>query len=107
MKKQLLLLLCLVASATALSAQRYSKVKIHFDETHTIAQLAQLGVEVEHGYHQHGSWFIGEYAEHEIAAMRQAGFSTDIIIPDLKQYLLDGNRRGESVRYWLPFSQSI
>jgi hypothetical protein len=90
--KKLLLLLCLAASAVTLSAQRYSKVKIRLDETHGLAQLAQLGIEVEHGHHNHGIWFIGEYSEQEVAAIQQAGFSTEILIPDLKAHLLEGNR---------------
>ncbi len=97
MKKYLLLLL-LAVSAVTLYAQRYSKVKIMLNETHGLEQLALLGIEVEHGYHNPGKWFIGEYSEHEVRAMQEAGFTTEIIIPDLKAHLLEGNRLRSSAK---------
>jgi carboxypeptidase T len=93
----LLLFLCLAMTSLQLAAQeRYSKVKIWLDDSHTLPQLAKLGLEVEHGFQRPGTWFVGEFSQSEIAAVNAAGFSTEIMIPDLKAHLLEGNRNGAS-----------
>ncbi len=97
MKLPQTLLPFLLLLSISLSAQRYSKVKITLDASHDLTQLAQLGLETEHGNYQPGRFFTGEYSETEIAAIQAAGFSTEILISDLKANLLELNRLGASV----------
>jgi hypothetical protein len=47
--------------------EKYSRVKIHFDNGKTIQQLAALGIEVDHGQHKLGHFFVSEFSSTEIA----------------------------------------
>lgn len=99
MKPQLLLLSLILLMGFSLSAQqqRYSKVKILLDETHTLAELAALGLETDHGFQRPNHSFTGEFSETEITTIKAAGFATEMLIPDLKAYLLEQNKLGASV----------
>ena len=85
------LLLCF-----SMQAQRFSRVKIHLDETHTIQNLAHLGLDVEHGHFQPGKYFTGEFSDAELAQIQAAGFSTQTLVEDLQARLLELNRQGAS-----------
>ncbi|MCC6727258.1 MAG: zinc carboxypeptidase [Saprospiraceae bacterium] len=85
------ILLCLIlASPTFLLAQQYSKVKIMLDVTHTMQQLSALGLDVDHGRHQPGKYFIGEFEQAEVAAIAAQGFKTEVLIADLEANRLLG-----------------
>lgn len=89
-----LFLLPLLFLPFAMQAQKFSRVKIDFDPTHTFQVLAQTGIDAEHGQHQPGRFFIGEFSENELMQIQQAGFSTTILVDDLKARLLELNRQG-------------
>ncbi|MBI1225332.1 MAG: hypothetical protein GC192_08860 [Bacteroidetes bacterium] len=78
-----ILFLCFLSISISLSAQQFSRVKIKFDENQTLEKLAGLGLEVDHGKLQPGKYLIGEFSSTEIDQMRSAGFSTEVLIPDL------------------------
>jgi hypothetical protein len=92
---RLTLLITLLLSCVNLQAQRIAKVKILLDKEHTIARLAQMGLDVKHGHYQLGKYFTGEFAEYELAIIEAAGFRSQVLIEDLQAWALDPERVGE------------
>ncbi len=66
------------------SQERYAEVKIALNGK-SLAELAQTGIETEHGSYFPGRSITTVLAENEILKVRQAGFQTTILIPDLYQ----------------------
>lgn len=93
---RLTLLITLLLFCFSLQAQRYSKVKVKFDDTHQLAHLAEMGLDVDHGKHQPGKYFVNAFSEHELAAIQAEGFSTEILIKDLQAHLNELNEKGLS-----------
>jgi carboxypeptidase T len=96
MKKQLFFLVSL-AFLTHISSmlgqnEKYSRIKIDL-KTKSLRNLAELGVEADHGEIAIGKYIINEYAEHEIAKIKQAGFQYEVLIDDLKSYLREQNSK--------------
>jgi hypothetical protein len=81
-----ILLVFFLASSMALQAQQVSRLKILFDPQQTLEKLAQLGLDMEHGKLQPGKYFIGEFDQAEIQEITQAGFRTELLVPDLAVY---------------------
>ncbi len=73
-----------MAASFSLSAQQISKVKISLDATHSVQQLAALGLDVDHGRHQPDKYFIGEFDQMEVAQMNATGFRTEVLVADLQ-----------------------
>ncbi len=89
------LLLSLLLCCFCLTAQeRFSRIKIRLDDAHTLAALAQMGLDVDHGKYHPGKSFTGEFAESEHAAISAAGFQTEVLIEDLQAHLQALNRNG-------------
>lgn len=65
--------------------QKYSKVKILTD-SHGLAQLASLGVAVDHGVSKKNTFFISDFSEYEIGIMAANGFNYEILVDDVKAY---------------------
>jgi carboxypeptidase T len=63
----------------------YSRAKIYLNNG-SIEQLEQLGVCADHGTHKEGSFFIGEFSNTELETIENAGFSFDVVIPDMKTF---------------------
>lgn len=91
-----ILLFCFLAIAFSLQAQHFSRVKIKFDATHSLEQLAALGLEVDHGRLQPGKYFIGEFSQTEITDMQTAGFGVEVMIPDLQAHYMKLNEEKKS-----------
>lgn len=81
-----LAVLFLFVFSFSIQAQQYSRVKIYLDTEHPFIQLAEMGLDTDHGRLQPGKYFISEFADFEIEHIRQAGFSTEILIEDLQDY---------------------
>ncbi len=81
-----ILLLCFLFAVISLQAQQYSRVKIQLEGDKTLERLAELGLDVDHGQWQPGKYFIGEFSSEELAQIRDAGFSTDVMIADLQAH---------------------
>lgn len=89
MLRHLLLLFLTVPSflAFAQNAPIYSRAKIFLDKDFTINQLAQLGIEVDHGVLRPGKYFLSEFSEREIAIIQEAGYPVEIQIADLTSHI--------------------
>ncbi|MBK9016890.1 MAG: immune inhibitor A [Saprospiraceae bacterium] len=61
-------------------------MKINLGTDKTLEQLAQLGLDVDHGRLQPGKYFIGEFAAEELEQIQTAGFRTEVLVADLDAY---------------------
>ena len=95
---RLLLPLALFLSIS-LQAQRYSKVKVYLDETHSIDQLARLGLEVDHGEYRPNVHLVNAFSEWEIQQIHDSGFLMDTLISDLKADFLRRNQQDQSTNF--------
>lgn len=89
-----LFLICIAFLAFSQKPATYSRVKIHLDG-HPVSTLASTGIDLEHGQHATGKFFITELGDWEIGAVRDAGFNVEIQIPDVQEHYrqqLTGNR---------------
>lgn len=81
--------------SSVLSAQTkmlYHRATIQL-EGKNIAQLAELGVETDHGDYKPGRSFTSDFSEFELNLIRQAGFSTQILIENVADwYASDQNK---------------
>ena len=65
------------------SAQRHSRTKIILNQNHTMHQLAEMGLDVDHGYLQPNQYFINEFSQNELIAIQNAGFEIEIMVADV------------------------
>lgn len=85
------LLLVVSLSITTLSfAQEYSRAKIHTD-SRGLQELAEMGIAVDHGTVKRETFFISDFSAQEIQQIRDAGYTVDILIPDVKSYYVQRN----------------
>ena len=87
--KQFCLSLLLCCSSLALLAQntpeRYARVEILLAGKN-IEALAALGIETDHGNYLPGRSLTTEVSESELKRVQNAGFQTNVLIPDLQQW---------------------
>jgi hypothetical protein len=69
----------------------WSKVKISLSPQQNMRKLSGLGVETDHGQLKAGYWFISDFSSAELKKIRQAGFQTEILIPDVQEDFLKRN----------------
>ena len=80
--KHLIVLLLLCLSVFCVHSQtKYSKAKVYF-EGKPLSDLAQLGVETDHGVLKRGVFFISNFSEDEIRIISEAGFNVEIMVDD-------------------------
>ncbi len=93
------MLLALLGIALSLQAQvpEYSRVKVLL-EGREITELGRLGLDIDHGQYKRGGYFINDFSRHEIAAIQQAGFTTEILIADVKAHYVQQNEAGAGRR---------
>ena len=94
MRHGLLLMAFLTLGCFQVKAQNtpgYSRVKINADAA-GLAALANLGVAVDHGFSKEDSYFISDFSDQEIEQMRNAGFTVEILISDVKAYYVAQNK---------------
>ena len=72
--------------------EKYSRVKIHFDNGKTMQQLAALGIEVDHGQHKLGRFFVSEFSSTEIALLQKNKFHIEVLSKDVVTEFLEKNK---------------
>lgn len=90
MQKLFITLFILVAFSVFGFGQSYSRCKVSL-EGKSIADLAQLGVETDHGALAEGKSFTTDFSAAEIQTIRNAGFAVEILIPDVQKWYVDQN----------------
>ncbi len=93
----LLLLLLLLLLPAFMHAQTYEQVRVHA-APESIKTIASLGIAVENGTCRNGIWETMLTAT-EVAKLRNAGFTIDVIREDYSKYVSERNKAaGEEVR---------
>jgi len=87
--KYLYLLLSLFLGIQSSAQNHYSKLKIRLTPEQNIQQLAELGVEVDHGIWEKNQYFISDFSALEKENILAAGFEIEILVEDIRQYYLD------------------
>jgi carboxypeptidase T len=91
------LLLCL--SASSQQPEGYSRVRIWTDgRAGTLADLAALGLAVDHGEVKAGVCITTDLSTTEISIARAAGFTCDVLIPDVGSFYRSRNTGGNVPR---------
>ena len=92
--------LFLVAMTFGSQAQqeRYDRMRIHLDGSHTIRQLAVLGVEVDHGDFRKDVSFTSDFSATQEQTIGAAGFTYDILISDVANYYVHQNAAPQASR---------
>ncbi len=90
--KRLLFLIALYAGISHLvvAQMTYSKAKIYVDED-GVQNLSHLGIDVTEGIVKKGVFFISDFSSAELAKIAGAGYSYDILIPDVSEFYLKRN----------------
>ncbi len=80
----LLFMLLIAGFSSSLYGQNisFSRAKINL-ESKNIAQLAALGLDVEHGRYAAGRFFESDFSEEELIQIKNAGFEVTILIEDV------------------------
>ena len=94
---RLLLLSAFLFFSISISAQKYSEVKIFLDDSHTITDLARMGLEVDHGEYRPGVHIINAFSQREIQKIRDRGFQVEILIDDMTADFLERNQASQGV----------
>ncbi len=90
MKPFVFLALSLLWSASLFSQtpEKYSRVEISLADK-DIVQLAQLGIETDHGLLAPKHWLLTDLSASELSLVQSAGFQTKILVDDLKKDYLE------------------
>ncbi len=75
------------------NAQEFARVRVLL-AGRPIEQLAQLGIETDHGELVPNRFFTTDLSLAEQAAVQQAGFQTEIVIPDVQRWYVEQNLPG-------------
>lgn len=88
MKK--LLLIASLSITTLSFAQEYSRAKILTD-SRGLQELAEMGIAVDHGTVKRETYFVSDFSTQEIQQIRDAGYTVEILISDMKAYYKQRN----------------
>jgi carboxypeptidase T len=81
----------LVGFTNAQSNSKYSLARIFF-EGKTMSDLANLGVETDHGHLEKDVYFETVFSTEELARIKAANFTVDVQIEDLTAFYLNENK---------------
>ncbi|MBL7982728.1 MAG: immune inhibitor A [Flavobacteriales bacterium] len=89
----------LFVSAFAQQADGYARVRVWTDgRAGTLADLAALGLAVDHGEVKVGAYITTDLSHAEIAVARSAGFTCEVLIPDVASYYRSRNTGGAAAQ---------
>jgi len=91
-----ILLIFLVFTTLSLSAQlsplKYSRIKVFLHESH-ISELAELGLEYDHGYLAKGKYWINDISNLEIDVLKENNLQYEVLIDDVQAWYVAQNER--------------
>lgn len=85
MKKKLIALGLLALPFLGFNQLNYSSVKIYASNAE-LAELANLGVTIDHGQHKPNQWFITDLSSLEIDILSTNGYPYEVLIEDAASY---------------------
>ncbi len=87
----LIILMC-YAFAKAQHTSTHKRAKIHLDEAHSLQQLSQMGVPVDHGIRKKGMFIISDFSTEEINMCIANGYEVTILHEDIKSFYKNQSR---------------
>ncbi|WP_299149522.1 M14 family zinc carboxypeptidase [uncultured Dokdonia sp.] len=99
MKKLLTLLVVITFYAFAKAQQTpltYHKAKIYLSSSHTLQNLKNLDVAVDHVVHKEGTFVISDFSTDEINLARQSGYKVDVLINNVASFYKSQSNRSQS-----------
>ena len=90
-KAALLCFATVVMANSAYGQTHYSKVKIEVNSLTEAQKLNGLGVAVDHGVWKK-NWFETDLSSNEITIVRNAGFTCEVLIEDVKAFYVNRNK---------------
>lgn len=73
------------------SPVKYSRVKVHLYKTH-ISELAELGLEYDHGVIAKGKYWVNDVSARELALIKENNFSYEILVDDVQAWYVEQNK---------------
>jgi len=73
-----------------LAPQKHSRVKVFLHETH-ISELAELGLEYDHGYLAKDKYWISDVSARELTLLEENNLPFEILIDDVQQWYVEQN----------------
>lgn len=91
--RQLFFLFFLSLITLGLSAQTegFHRAKVYYSDAAQLVRLAELGVDLDHGYHKQGHSYESDFSAAELALVREAGLEYDLTIKNVDQFYVDQN----------------
>jgi carboxypeptidase T len=94
MKKIILVSVILLMTISSIAQEKYSRVKI-FATNAELAEIAELGIEVDHGQRKKGVWLSTDISVSQINTLEENGFDYEIEIDDVSQFYFERNLHPE------------
>ena len=90
--RSILLLVCttILSINLGFSQEIYHKAKIWFND-HSLEELAELGLDIDHGVIKEGTFIISDFAAHQLNTVKNAGYNVEILIEDVSSYYASRN----------------
>ena len=76
-------------------AERYDRIRVSLSETH-ISELAELGLDYDHGIVKKGLFWVNDVSEKEQALLRANDIAFEILIPDVGVWYAQQNKHAHS-----------
>jgi len=78
--------MCYAFAKAQQTATIYKRVKIHINDTHTLQQLGEMGIPIDHGIRKKGMFIISDFSIEEINMCTANGYEVTILHEDIKSY---------------------
>ncbi len=75
-----------------LAPLKYSRVKVFLHESH-ISEIAELGLEYDHGVHIKGKYWINDISNLEIELLKENGLQYEVLIDDVQAWYVEQNKQ--------------
>ena len=93
MKSIITIVLLVLINANAFAqSEKYQKVRIWL-EGKTVSSLAQTGVDLSETHYRKGLYFETDLSTSELNSVSNAGFRTEVLIDDVKQFYKQRNEQ--------------
>ena len=69
----------------------YHRARIYYNSPQQLKQIESLGIPLDHGIHKKNTFFESDFLQSDIEKIELLGFTTDIVIEDLRSYYVNQN----------------
>ena len=84
----------LIMAISSIAQEKYSRVKIFATNTE-LAQIAELGIEVDHGQRKNDVWLSTDISASQITVLQDNGFDYEVEIDNVREFYLERNLNPE------------